>query len=105
MAAATEASAVAVMFTNPLWLVKTRIQLQLVRNDAGNYRGLWDALRRIVAEEGVAGLYKGLVPALMLTSHGAVQFAAYEEMKAMCVRRNIDMVRVRRARSGGAVSV
>lgn len=32
-----------------------------------------DCLVTITREEGIAGLYKGVVPALFLTSHGAIQ--------------------------------
>ena len=93
VAAALQASAVTVMFTNPLWLVKTRLQLQLSHSH-GHYTGMMHALRTIVATDGVAGLYRGLVPALALTSHGAVQFAAYEEMKQLCGAYGVVPVRV-----------
>lgn len=70
-------------FTNPIWLIKTRLQLQ----DQGvpgkrPYRGMLDAARQIVAEEGIAGLYRGITPALFLAVHGLVQFSVYEELKA-----------------------
>jgi hypothetical protein len=41
-----------------------------------------DAVRVILREEGLVGFYRGLTPALLLTSHGAVQFAVYEQLKA-----------------------
>lgn len=55
-----------VFLTNPLWLIKTRMQLQPLRAQATQpeaaqerYRGLWHAVRTIVKEEGPLGLYKG----------------------------------------------
>lgn len=75
-----------VALTNPVWLIKTRMQLQMKKSAdtyglKKPYDGLIDAARTIVREEGVLALYKGTVPALMLTSHGGVQFAAYEFLK------------------------
>ena len=45
------------------------------------YRGLVRATRTIVREEGVLALYKGSVPAMMLVSHGGIQFVTYEFLK------------------------
>lgn len=69
-----------VLFTNPLWMVKTRLCMQ-TPGVTGNYHGLWDALTRIARDEGIRGLYRGLVPGLFGVSHGAVQFMVYEELK------------------------
>jgi len=78
--AGTEAGALAAVATNPLWVVKTRLQVQ-ERSGAGAYKGLYDAGRRIVREEGVGGLYKGLGPSLALVSHGAVQLLVYDRLR------------------------
>lgn len=40
-----------------------------------------DGLYRIVKHEGLLGFYKGIIPSLLGTSHGAIQFMIYEEMK------------------------
>ena len=42
---------------------------------------MMDAVRTIIKEEGFTGLYKGSIPALMLVSHGGVQFVVYEFLK------------------------
>ena len=76
-----EAGVMLVFIFNPIFLVKTRLALQGADPNKAKYRGMYDALSTIVREEGVKGLYQGLVPALFLTSHGAVQFASYEYMK------------------------
>ena len=82
-----QAGAIMVFITNPLWLVKTRLQLQrdaVITSDGAivaQYRGMVDALTRIPREEGLAALYRGVLPALFLTSHGAIQLCVYEELK------------------------
>ena len=43
---------------------------------------MFDAARTIVREEGLLALYKGAAPAMMLTSHGGVQFVTYEYLKS-----------------------
>ncbi|KAI8924752.1 mitochondrial carrier domain-containing protein [Entophlyctis helioformis] len=80
MAASAGAGLLTCVFTNPLWLIKTRMCTQRA-TDPGAYRGLYDGLRQVVRHEGVAGLYRGIVPAFIGVSHGALQFMAYEEMK------------------------
>lgn len=79
LVSAAEAGAVVSLLTNPLWVVKTRLQVQ--RDSSVRYNGLVHTLGRIAREEGLRGLYQGIGPSLLLVSHGAVQFMAYEELK------------------------
>jgi len=97
MASACLSGTIMVLMTNPIWLVKTRIQLQLPTIESKvsvsstgqlskgssykNYSGILDGVQRIIKEEGILALYKGLSPALMLVSHGVIQFGVYENLK------------------------
>lgn len=85
LASAAEAGALVSLCTNPIWLVKTRLQLQTPLHQTRPYSGFYDALRTIIREEGWAALYKGLLPSLFLVSHGAIQFTAYEELRKIVV--------------------
>lgn len=84
LVSAAEAGALVCILTNPIWLVKTRLQLQGPGHGSQKpYLGFTDALKSIVENEGWRGLYKGLGPSLLLISHGALQFMAYEEGKKL----------------------
>ncbi|KAL3943585.1 MAG: hypothetical protein SGBAC_002329 [Bacillariaceae sp.] len=64
------------------------------------YNGVFDAARTIIREEGFFALYKGTGPALLLTSHGGVQFMVYEALK-----KNFNFTRADRLEDGKRSSV
>jgi solute carrier family 25 (mitochondrial folate transporter), member 32 len=100
--------AIMVAITNPIWLVKTRMQLQMKRasssastvtsasqataaagaatSDSASlsikpYKNTLDAFSTIVRQEGWFALYRGAGAAFLLTSHGGVQFVVYEFLR------------------------
>lgn len=72
---------------HPLDVVKKRFQVEGLprhpkygaRVESRTYKNMYDALHQIVKKEGMAGLYKGIVPSLVKSAPaGAVTFVAYE---------------------------
>jgi Mitochondrial carrier protein len=57
--------AIAVLFTNPFDTAKVRLQLQGQLSGSIRYKNSFDALKKIMANEGIPGLQKGLVPAVL----------------------------------------
>ncbi|KAI8321571.1 mitochondrial carrier [Martensiomyces pterosporus] len=51
--------------TYPYILVKSRMQLKQSKNENERYSSLMDGLRKVIAQEGVAGLYKGIESKLL----------------------------------------
>mmetsp|Transcript_44110 Transcript_44110/g.106309 ORF Transcript_44110/g.106309 Transcript_44110/m.106309 type:complete len:312 (-) Transcript_44110:50-985(-) len=83
--------------TNPIWMVRTRMQL-MVDSDAGQrmYNGYVDAIKTIFREEGIGGFYKGITASYWGCAEGAVQFLIYEQVKT----RLLDRENQRRADEG-----
>eukprot|EP00798_Chlamydomonas_sp_ICE-L_P007180 gene7180-286_t len=75
-------------------VLKTRIKTQdlgcvAAKMNRAPYTGAVNALYRIAAEEGVAGLYSGIIPSLFGVVHVAIQFPLYEYLKASIAETNI----------------
>lgn len=65
--------------TNPIWVVKTRIQM--TPSSTSEYNGTAGAVTKIFRSEGWMGFYKGLGPSLLGVSHITIQFPLYEYFK------------------------
>ena len=74
--------------TNPIWMVRTRMQL-MVDASAGQkvYNGYRDAVMTIFREEGIGGFYKGITASYWGCFEGATQFIIYEQFKTRLLDR------------------
>ena len=49
-----------------------------------------DSITKIARNEGLTSFWKGIVPSLMGSYHGAVQFTIYESIRKLCTMSNKD---------------
>lgn len=87
IASAVTAGAVSTIVTSPIWTIRTRMQTQVGKTD---YASTVDAFRKVVRNEGVVALYRGVVPSMFGLIHVAIQFPVYEHLKTMLKERNGD---------------
>lgn len=92
LVAAALAGAATGTATNPIWLVKTRLQLD--KSNASNdplrgrqYRNSWDCIKQTVRGEGVRALWKGLSASYLGVTESTIQWVLYEQMKLVLARR------------------
>lgn len=73
--------------TNPIWLVKTRLQLDQSQADRGTtkrqYNGSFDCVRQVLRKEGIAGLYRGLSASYLGTVETVLHLVLYERLKKL----------------------
>jgi solute carrier family 25 protein 33/36 len=70
--------------TNPIWVIKTRLQLDKSQATGGagrKYRSAMDCLFQTVRAEGIRGLYRGLSASFLGISESSMQWVMYEEGK------------------------
>ncbi|XP_071450249.1 peroxisomal membrane protein PMP34 [Hetaerina americana] len=86
---ASVAGVINVLTTTPLWVVNTRLKMQGIQSNneervpvnREHFHGLMDGLKKVYARGGIAALWAGTVPSLVLVSNPAIQFAVYEALK------------------------
>lgn len=73
--------------TNPIWLVKTRLQLDRSQSSSGavtkRYQSTIDCVRKVVRQEGIRGLYRGLSASYLGTVETALHLVLYEQLKVV----------------------
>lgn len=74
---AIAAGVVTSLTTNPLWMIKTRMQLQSKKT----YNNSFDCLQKVCKHEGFFALYRGLTASLIGISESTIQWLVYEDMK------------------------
>ncbi|KAG5353591.1 hypothetical protein C0989_005112 [Termitomyces sp. Mn162] len=71
--------------TNPIWVVKTRLQLSTNKHDSASSQKMlgssWKTIKDIMKNEGIRGFYKGLSASYLGVTEGTIQWVLYERLK------------------------
>ncbi|KAK8877115.1 Mitochondrial carrier protein RIM2 [Apiospora arundinis] len=105
LAAAATAGIATSTATNPIWLVKTRLQLD--KNDAARkgdvsrraYRNSWDCIRQVLRNEGPTGFFKGMSASYLGVTESTLHWVLYENFKERLRHREARLVRSGRERT------
>ena len=95
LCAAATAGLVTGTATNPIWLIKTRLQLdksEAEKQGTGigrQYKNALDCLKQTVRTEGIKGLYRGLSASYLGVSESTLQWVLYEQMKIYLAKRKV----------------
>ncbi|OAA63362.1 mitochondrial carrier protein rim2 [Niveomyces insectorum RCEF 264] len=90
--------------TNPIWLVKTRLQLDKNSTSQGRqrqYRNSVDCVRQVLRHEGIRGLYKGMTASYLGAAESTLHWLLYEQMKRGLERRSLRVTAAMDGPAGG----
>ncbi|KAI9224375.1 mitochondrial carrier domain-containing protein [Blastocladiella britannica] len=80
------AGAAAVLATNPIWIVQTRMMVRARTTSQCEKQApppsAWETLTQMVSEEGILSLAAGLAPALLLVSHPVLHYTIFEQLRS-----------------------
>lgn len=98
IASATSSAFIADCISNPLWVIRTRLQTEYLHSTLTTHpnsiRPTESALavaRSIYANEGVRAFYKGLTASFLGLPHVAIQFPLYEHFKARAMEKQLQV--------------
>uniref|UniRef100_A0AAY4F060 Solute carrier family 25 member 36 n=1 Tax=Denticeps clupeoides TaxID=299321 RepID=A0AAY4F060_9TELE len=80
MVSAGLAGFTAITATNPIWLIKTRLQLD-ARNRGERRMSAFDCIRRVYQSDGIRGFYRGMSASYAGISETVIHFVIYESIK------------------------
>ncbi|KAL7267538.1 Pyrimidine nucleotide transporter, mitochondrial [Rhizina undulata] len=85
--------------TNPIWLVKTRLQLDKEHaaeigggRKSRQYKNSFDCALQVVRQEGIRGLYRGLSASYLGVTESTLQWVLYEKMKVYLSERKQNII-------------
>jgi len=90
MLSALSASLSVSTITNPIWFLKTRLQLDSSARGSRR-RALIDVIKETLRNEGIAGFYRGLSASYMGSSETIVYFVIYEKLKQIMSNHDGDL--------------
>ena len=90
MAAGAVAGSLTVLLTNPIWVVNTRMtapKKQAEGKPAAKPKGTLGTFLQILREEGLQGVFAGVMPALVLVINPILQYTIFEQLKNVVEKR------------------
>ena len=85
--------------TNPIWLVKTRLQLDKSHAEKTGsisnrrYKNSLDCIMQTLRKEGIKGLYRGLSASYLGVSESTLQWVSYERIKLYLKSRDSELLK------------